>query len=396
MNIKNPYTEYASRPRRLNGGLSRIRKDWVQFENLVLNRNSVFDLVRPAAFGLLDDLIPGAEITNRFLEDFPKLPLAEDILEDIETNNDLAVWFYYPRKNHLVRYISESWHRLSLLVRNSTLLQEPQRMRSWSEHRMMFEGWVIAVAGCSVGNNIAHAIVRDLRPKFIKIADAKDFYLHNANRVQLSYDQFGRNKAVVTAEQIHSIDPFINISVYEEGIHRENLTDFISGNRYINELPADFIVEETDDPDAKIMIREEARKMQAPLLMVTDLGSAVQIDLRRFDRFPNIALAPLISDADLYAKRATWERDKADREKFFDFAHALIGNHYKNLPELREIIEKEKPPMFAGVPQLGSTAMAAGGIAAEIVARALLGYSLPERMLINKFTGETITEGNRL
>ncbi len=393
-----PYYDYASRPQCIRSDhLRRLRKDWVQINtDIVIHRRLVFDLVAPAAYGLLDDLIPGSELCEKFLEIFPKLPIAEDILENIEIENDQATWFYYPRKRHLVRFMSEDWHRLTLLVRNSTLLQEPARKLSWSEHRKIFNDWVIAVAGCSVGSSIAHAIARDLRPKRIKIADAKDFYLHNANRVQLTYEDFGRNKATVIAEQINSVDPFLKVSVYEEGIHHGNIEDFISGNPERDEPVADLIIEETDDPDMKMKIREEARRARAPLLMVTDLGSAVQIDLRRFDRGHNLSLAPLISDESLYEKRAIWERDKADRKKFFDFAHALIGNHYKHLPELREIIDQEKPPMFAGVPQLGSTAMAAGGIAAEIAARALLGYSLPERMLINKFTAETKTEGNRL
>lgn len=341
-----------------------------EMSHLRIPRERIFDLVPHAMFGLLDDLIPGSELANNFLIEFEKFQ-----------NPDYGVWVYYPGKEHLVRFAPPFWHRLSLVVRNSTLLMDPEMKTDWLGVRAKLENAVVAVAGCSVGNNVAHAVAFDLRPLKMKIADHKDYHLNNANRVRLTYGDFGRNKAIVTAEQIHSVDPFMDIDVFSEGIHQGNVNDFVDGSS--------IIIEETDDPEAKIFIRERARKAGIPVVMVSDLGSAVQLDIRRFDFDNKLPLAACgVLDDELYGKRDTWRSDLADRNKFYEFAFCLIGKNYIHVPEFKRIVFKEAEPVFAGVPQLGSTAMAAGGIAGEAVARLLLGHQLPERMFIQKHSGK--------
>ena len=147
----------------------------------------------------------------------------------------------------------------------------------------------------------------------------------------------------------------------------------------------------------KIFIREQARKHKKPVVMVSDLGSAVHLDVRRFDMASDLPLAACgVSDDELYSARDQWRADLANRNKFFKFAFSLIGTHYKLVPEFKKIIFRETSPLFAGIPQLGSTAMMAGGVASEAVARLLLGFKMPERIFINKHTGEVVIEGERL
>lgn len=100
-----------------------------------------------------------------------------------------------------------------------------------------------------------------------------------------------------------------------------------------------------------------------------------------------------VSDDELFAKRDRWRKDLANREKFWRFAFALIGTNHLRLSEFKNIILKESPPLFAGIPQLGSTAMVAGGVVAEQIARMVLGFPLPERMFLNKQTGEVVIDG---
>lgn len=370
---KSPYTEYEGCPRILKS------------DDIV---ESTFELVAPTVYGLLDDLIPGSELSDRFLAEWEKFQ---------SEGPKYGVPVYYPRKKHLVKFAPPEWHRLALLVRNSTLLRDPEMKMSWQKVRELFEKAVVAITGCSVGNNAAHAVARDIRPLHLKIADQKEYHLTNANRTPLNYEDFGRNKALVTAEQIHSVDPFMKISVFSEGVHPGNFKEFIGGNPERLEPPANAIIEEADDPDIKILIREEARRQRVPIIMVTDLGSAVQLDIRRFDVDGTLPLASCaISDEELYSARDHWRADLADRQKFYDFLFAMVGRNHVFVPEFKQIILKEGPILFAGVPQLGSTAMMAGGIAAEAAARLILGFKLPERMFINKHTGKTIIEGKML
>lgn len=351
----------------------------------------IIDLVPATIYGLLDDLVPGSELSDEFNLEFEKFNLAQADSKS-GAGLDYGTLVYFPRVGKLVRFADKYWHRIALLVRNSTLILDPEMKMSWFEARERFDKAVIAVAGCSLGNNVAHAIARDIRPTRMKVADNKDYHLTNANRVHLTYDDLGRNKAIVTAEQLHSLDPFMDISVFNDGVHERNIDLFINGDG-ISEPKSTVILEETDDPDMKIFIRENARKSGIPVIMVTDIGSAAQVDIRRFDLDRSLSLAPLVSDEKLYEKRDQWRQDLANRTKFYEFAFALIGNNYQYSPEFRNIVLKESSPVFGGVPQLGSTVMAAAGIAGEVTARLLLGFKLQERIFMMKYNGKVIIEG---
>ncbi|HEX9721877.1 MAG TPA: ThiF family adenylyltransferase [Candidatus Paceibacterota bacterium] len=356
-------------------------------KKITIPKENFFDLVPVTIYGLLDDLIPGSSLMEAFLREVKKF---EDVLK--KQTQEIASYgtlVYYSRKNHLVKFAPPSWHRLALIVRNSTLFQDPNRKMNWEEVRIVFEKTLVAIAGCSVGNNIVHAVIGDLRPLCLKIADQKEYHIPNANRVRLTYEDFGRNKAVVTAEQIHAIDPFMKISVYQEGLHPANIEEFVRGSSVI--------IEEMDDPDMKLLIREEARRSGIPVVMVTDLGSVVQMDVRRFDKNKNLPLAACgVSDKELYKARDQWRDDLADRDKFWDFAFTFIGYHAQKSSEFYGIIKKTDPVLFGGLPQLGSTAIVAAGIASEAIARLVLGFPIPERMFIHKYTGETGIEGKTL
>lgn len=335
------------------------------------------DLVPATMHGLLEDLVPGSAIMDEFLKEF-----------EMSEDDSYGEFFSYPRLGHLVRFAPKRWHQLALLIRNALLIRDPSMILYWQEIRAVFEKAVIAVTGCSVGNNAAHALVRDMRPGLIKVADPKDYHLTNANRVHLTYADFGRNKALVTAEQIHSVDPYIKVKPYAEGVHEGNLDEFLGG--------VTLVVEECDDINMKIMMREKARLLGIPVLMVTDIGSAAQLDVRRFDLDQSLPIAACgVSDDEIYAIQKKCQADP-NRENFYDFVFAIVGRNHIHAPEFKVLAMKEEPPVFGGVPQLGSTAMMAGGMVAEAAARLLLGFDLPERMFINKFTGKVIFEGRRM
>lgn len=361
-------------PRRSQGLLFRVKK---------IKNEDIVDLAAPAGADLLEKLTPGTW-------------LAEKLSAEIKGFKKDPVLVFYPKTNKLVKFAPAFWHRLVLVISNSHLLRDPEMKLKWQEIRECFERAVIAVAGGSVGNGVIHSVVQDLRPAHVKIADLKEFHLANANRVRLTYDDFARNKAVVAAEQIHSLDPFIRISVYPKGVNEDNIEDFIAGNLF-GEPRAAIVIEETDDPGIKLFIREYARARKIPLLMATDLGSAVQLDVRRFDVNPSMPLVPgNVSDERLFETQEGWQKDRQNLNRFSDFVSAIAGDYHLRIPELRRIIAAEDEVLFRSIPQLGSTAMMAGAMAAEAAARILLGHKLPERMFFNKHTGEVKTEGERL
>lgn len=352
-----------------------------------------FDLVPPTMEGLFEDLIPGSDMKNELLKEW------ELFQEHQDEPNCYGTLVWYPRTKELVRFAPQFWHRLSLLVRNKTLYQDPEMKLSWEEVRKLFEEAVIAVAGCSLGNNVAHTIAWDLRPLSMKIGDFKEFHMANGNRVRLTYRDFGRNKTAVTAEQLQSVDPFLSISLFPEGIHEENIDNFIVGSTVI--------VEEIDDLETKILIREAARKHKVPVVMASDIGTAVQLDVRRFDKDQSISLMGCgVSDEQLYAALHRW-RTTGKEEDFMNVFFAIVGTHCMRIPEFKQLmmrglssemknsapLVKEVAPVFKGLPQLGSTAAMSGALATDAVARILLGFRLQERIFIDKRDGFSATEG---
>lgn len=356
---KNPYEQYPNRPIIIK--LNKNFMEWIKMTDLA-----------PLVF---------ADLTESIAEN----SLLFKSLKAEEKKINAGVWFFYPADKKFVRFPPPFWHRLALVAKNSFLLRDPEMKMNWEEIREIFEKSVIAVAGCSVGSNIIHAIVQDLRPLHIKIADLKEFHITNANRVKISYKDLGKNKAVAAAEQIHAIDPFIKISIYPAGLCSQNLDYFINGSAAIEEPQASIVIDEIDDLKMKLEIRRQARKTRIPVIMATDIGSAVLLDIRRYDINQKLPYAPEVSDEQL--------EELADKKDFFGFFKAIVGE--KNIPpEFKNIMESI--PLFQGAAQLGSTAATAAGITAEAVARILLGWKMPERMFFNKQTGEVRKEGEML
>lgn len=304
-----------------------------------------------------------------------------------------GVWAWYPAARELVRYVPAWWHQVALTASAGMLYRDVERRLSWQELRTLLSSCIVGVAGCSVGSSVIHALVSDLRPRAIKIADRSRYKMENANRVRITYrelrdastDVHLSKKAPTVAAQLTAIDPFLQVYVYDEGITSATIKDFFDGDG--TEPAINIVVDEVDDPGTKVLLREEARKRSLPLVMVTDLGSTVQLDVQRFDLDPTLPLTYGTSDAVLYAARDRAEQSNGDRLAFFNYVDALIGPQYRQ-DELGEIVagrtERLTETLFA---QLGSTVMVAGGIAAETIARWRLGYACPPRQWFDKRHG---------
>ena len=313
---------------------------------------------------------------------------------------DYGVYAYYAQRNHLVRYCPAYWQRIVSIASSSKLIADPTGKRSWKEIRDIFDHTTVAVAGGSVGNSILHLTVMDLRPQHVKIADKSLYKMENINRVRLGYwdivdsnarrrnlmETLLRNKAETTASQLYATDPFLNVHIYREGVHQNNIDQFFDGKG--KEPAADIIIEEVDDPRVKLLIREEAKKRRVPLIMASDLGSCVQLDILRYDKEKNLSLTYGTPDSALRASMENVYDSPSDRSIFFQFVDDLVGTDYRQ-DELKRIIDgKSEIPTSTIIPQLGSTAAVAAGLVAETVARIRLGYDYAPRIFINKRTFE--------
>lgn len=348
---------------------------------------ALVDISTHSLFGLNERLKPDSKLMSEF----------QILWNQVNSgSNSPFCYFYFPETNTVVKYLEKKWHKIALLVSNSLLLRDPESKLSWEEIRDKHENLVIAVAGCSVGKVIAKQIIATLRPNQIKIADPKTAHVANAPRAGWTNDDIGKNKAVQTAIQIQKdLDPFIDISVYEEGINSQNIDDFIVGNTELNEPKPNILIEETDDLDAKIEIRKKCRENGVCVIMVSDLGSSVQIDIRRFDLDRKQSLAVGISDETLFEKQKLAHENPGNLDIFYDFAFSMLGR-WGLRDEFEEIINKKAKVQFGGVPQLPSTIAASAGWVTDIIGRIALGQKYHERMFFDMKKPELVTEGKYL
>lgn len=375
-------------------------------ETIIIPPDHQFDLTQATIFGLNERLTSSATspITGK-----RKRTLRDEFNDEWETYTralekaqahrlDYGVYAYYRQRNHLVRYCPAYWHRVVSIASNSKLIADPKSAYTWKEIRDIFEHTTVAIAGGSVGNNIMHGAVMDLRPQHVKIADKSIYKMENINRVRLNYwdvvqsnknrlhasDTLLRNKAEVMASQLYAIDPYLNVHIYNEGVHKKNINRFLGASK--GEPQADIVIEEVDDPRIKLLIREEARKRKIPLIMASDMGSCIQLDILRYDKKQTLPLTYGTRDDKLYASMEAVYENPSNREIFFQFVDDLIGTDYRQ-DELKKIIEgKTEIPTSTIIPQLGSTAAVAGGMVAETICRLRLGYDYPSRIFINKRT----------
>jgi len=321
--------------------------------------------------------------------------------------NRYGHYVYYPDKGMFVHYASRRMHQLALVASSSRLLQHPDKKMSWEETRDILSKVTPGIAGASVGNSIAHTLSMTLGCQSLKIADPSPFKLTNLNRVRAGFLDIkwseeqavvqgtfdgSKNKAVTTAQQIHSKDPFVRISAYDEGVKGFNVESFVDGNRC--ESKCTCIIEETDDLNTKVELREECRRKGVRLIMVTDAGSIAHVGIRPFDTDPNATLAYGASDDELYSKLRDYNL-RGDKESFFGVADLLIGPHYKR-DEFKGIIDGKIQRVFASIAQLGSTAMTGSGIVTEVIARTALGHKYPEGFMLDQKNLELISWGEEV
>jgi hypothetical protein len=90
----------------------------------------------------------------------------------------------------------------------------------------------------------------------------------------------GINKTIIAAREIAEIDPYINVKIFNDGLHAGNIDDFFTGDGKL-----DLFVEVCDGLDVKIESRYKARELRIPVVM--DTNDRGMMDVERFDLEPN-------------------------------------------------------------------------------------------------------------
>lgn len=304
---------------------------------------------------------------------------------------DYGTYVFDPRERVLYLVAPVEWHRLALVTSNSKLLHDPAGELSWAEIRRRLEGAVVGFAGVSVGGNVLEGWLREARPNHAKVADPDWVELTNLNRgermslrhvAQSRAARFDpRNpyecprvaKAAYIAHESSLVDPYTTFFVYEEGLTSENIERFLVGDGG-SEPKLDVLVEEMDDLELKIAVREAARRHGIDVLMLSDFGHRAHALWNPFRADPQAPLGHGASDEDLRALLAAVKA--GDRSKLSAFITALCGEESTG-DQFEAWLAGVGEQPTGSLPQSGATAMASGAIGGKEIALHALGHPPP-------------------
>ena len=138
-------------------------------------------------------------------------------------------------------------------------------------------GLCVAVAGLSVGRAVVSTMAHEGIGGELRLADFDVLDLSNLNRVAGGVADVGVNKVVLAAREVAELDPYVRVVTYPGGVDEATITDFVAG--------ADVIVDECDDLEMKVRLREHARAAGRPVVMATSHRG--MLDVERFDLEPD-------------------------------------------------------------------------------------------------------------
>ncbi len=291
---------------------------------------------------LFDVLNPHAKFEQNYKKNLEKF-----------LKNRVGQWIYFPWNQTL----------LHTLLSNELFLLRTNRNRNLinNEEQNTLANFTAAVIGLSIGNSIALNLLYNGISRKIKIADLDTLETSNLNRVRASLQDVGKSKISITAAQIYEIDPYASIYAFEKGIQDKTLKQL-----FANPKPK-IIFEAIDDLKMKIQIRLAAKKAKIPVVMLTNLGNNILIDVERYDLDKNLQLFNgLIGKAGKEILNSTISEQDKQR-----YAVAIVGKEnvpLKALDSLREINRT-----LVGRPQLMSTVTIGSGIASLIAKKIALG-----------------------
>jgi len=305
----------------------------------------------------------------------------------------------------------ERWHRLALVAGNAMLLTDPELRLSWQEVRRRLENAVVGFAGASVGSNICEGWLREARPRQVKVADPDWIEVTNLNRGERMglrhvvasraarfeprspYDTPRVPKAEFLAYEQQLVDPYVTFHVYREGLSRANLERFICGDGR-GEPRLDVLVEEMDNFELKLLVREECRKHGVDVLMLSDFGHRVDLLWNFFHADPHSPIGVGASDE---ALRRTVEAAKAgDRKKNIEFIAGLCGDDFAS-DQFKAWVDGTGEQPTGSLPQSGATAMASGAIGGKELALHFLGHHAggPRRTVYDLLNRRVSSNGDR-
>ena len=258
-------------------------------------------------------------------------------------------WVYLPWEARAVHLLDRDEYFEVITDRNRDKITREEQLRL----RTMRVG----VVGLSVGGEAAVSVAQEHLCGEMVLADFDRLDLSNLNRLGAGFDDLGRNKAVIVARRIARIDPYLGLTVLEEGVTESNLDGFLDG--------LDLLIEECDGLSIKHEIRQRARTRGLNIVFAADERGFLSIE--PYAHFP-----------ELLPFHGRIEAAQPPRVAFattLDFMRALTEwmGGWDRISERSQRSLEQIGATLCGYPQLASEARFAAGQIGHVARRLLLG-----------------------
>jgi hypothetical protein len=348
-----------------------ISRDGVERTNLFVSHENIFDLVTPTIQDLDRKVTSGTPLRD-------VVELERDRWKGARADHlPYGLYAYFEPDGHLVHYPPLSLWEAAQTVSSATLYRDFELVGSFEEMRASVRREVPAVAGCSVGRRIAEGL-SCYRFGWMKLADKKRGH-------------------PALARRLYAEDGLANLSVYRDGVHRDNIDDFVGGNPEMLEPAATIVFEETDDLVTKLDLRVACRRLRVPYAMITDLGRWSLVDFYDFGRTPELALVAGTPDERTFELLESLRDDPDNVFLKRTITMALIGGVDVLRGELRSIVRGEnqrsgQQPEFSDPPQDGSTCLFGSVVAPRLLFQKIAGTVSSGRRLLDPMAGEVFRQ----
>jgi len=303
----------------------------------------------------LEDLYQIRNPKSKFMKDFSEE--LKEFIKDHRGGKELVQcgnWVYFPWNRLLVHYLKDAEHQEIRTARNKNMILD--------EEQKKFYGFSVGVAGLSVGGHGALTTALMGGAGEIRLADPDIISPTNLNRIRFDFTHLGKNKAEIVAEYVYQLNPYNTVKIFTDGITEENMGEFLDG--------LDILVEELDDIYIKVRMREEAKKRGIPVIMATDNGDNVILDVERFDLNPDYPVFHGNLDG------FNIEELKDNPQKMFEAMGRIIDVSLVPIRIQHSVNEVGKT--IYSWPQLASAATLSGVVLAYTIRRIALGQKVKE------------------
>ncbi|HEX9679028.1 MAG TPA: ThiF family adenylyltransferase [Candidatus Saccharimonadales bacterium] len=274
-----------------------------------------------------------------------------------------GTWVHTPWHNQISRIVDEVDYLSLMTNRNRELITKVEQTKLYNS--------TIGIVGLSVGAGVAKALVRSGASQHIKIADFDSIEATNMNRLDVSFVEIGQTKLDSLCRQMLDVNPYIQIHQFGEGLKDENIDSFFS-----DEKKLDLIIDEIDDFQTKLKIRQKAREYSVPVMMMTSLGDNLLVDVERYDK-----------DGQVLFNGVFGQRSESEIERIITNGSqqelAVILVDKKHVPKRALGSLGKIGHTLVGRPQLFSTVSVGAGLGVFLAKRLLLEILPSGRYFIN-------------